>query len=133
MIYLKCQNKGLNRPPNVMMLRWMKCCGMDTFGRHWGLRSRNAASIIKHSAPFGSICWPSQWSQRVYTSFHSYMVSIYGADWHTVTSWDKAAEEQSRDLVAGRDCLHRAAKATWWNWELGSRLSSGNGHLTIEG
>jgi hypothetical protein len=53
------------------------------------------------------------WIRSVYRSFRRFMIQEHGAQWyHSV----------GPDIEAGRECLHRIALCTFWEWEGGSKL-----------
>jgi hypothetical protein len=51
--------------------------------------------------------------RTVYRSFSKFMKKKHGALWY---------RKKDPDLIAGRDCLDRGAKASFWEWCGGSRL-----------
>ena len=38
-----------------------------------------------------------------------------------------ANDDLAKDLKAGLDCVERAARSDWWNWNDGSRIMFGDG------
>ena len=60
------------------------------------------------------------WKRAVYVSFRNHMRRTHGPDWWVLPG-DRGTELQ-RDREAGQDCLVRVMKATWWDWDDGSRL-----------
>jgi hypothetical protein len=54
-----------------------------------------------------------RWRRRVQCSLSRFLCVKYGRDW-----W--ANPIVTRDIEAGRDCIQKAANATWWDWSQGS-------------
>ena len=55
------------------------------------------------------------WWRRLYRDYTNFMAREHGSDWLRMAS-------ASEDRKAGRECLHRACQADWWEWKAGSRL-----------
>jgi hypothetical protein len=56
-----------------------------------------------------------RWQRNLYIDFKTYMIDRHGKDWaHQMNN--------SFEVEAGRDALHRACRASFWEWKDGSSL-----------
>ena len=65
--------------------------------------------------------------RRLYCSYRSYMKSKHGIHWSRVSVIRSRYNEAlftdfKRDYEVGRDAIHRASNASWWEWDNGSTL-----------
>jgi hypothetical protein len=68
-----------------------------------------------HRSPIDSIrAWAlRKWNRLVSLGLIQHLQCTYGPSW-------QHNPKAQRDIQVGRDCLHRATQATWWDWSLAS-------------
>ncbi len=91
--------------------------------RIWGLglhsdhRRRTFLELYQGRCPLTAMrgFMLARWRQRLTRSFITHMRSCHGMKWASCADAGKERE-------VGRDCLHRASLADWWEWKGGSTL-----------
>ena len=63
-----------------------------------------------------------RWRHNLFRSFKRYMIQWYPEPWCVRPAHDELAMEWHKDVRAMVDCFTRAAGASWWDWDHGSRL-----------
>jgi len=63
-----------------------------------------------------------RWRLNLLRSFGNYMTATYPAPWSNAPIDNALKEVWTKDVQAAADCLRRAAGASWWDWDQGSRL-----------
>ena len=62
------------------------------------------------------------WQRRVCRSFQHYLITEYGRDWKTSKSKLDDHSELRKDIIRYSDCVFRAKRATWFEWNEGSTI-----------
>jgi hypothetical protein len=63
-----------------------------------------------------------RWRRNLLRSFGRYMAKHYPRPWQVKPVDSPLLGEWRKDMAAAADCLRRAAGASWWDWDDGSRL-----------
>jgi hypothetical protein len=63
-----------------------------------------------------------RWRRNLLRSFSRYMSQHYPRPWQVKPVDRILANEWKKDVSGAADCLRRAAGASWWDWDHGSRL-----------
>ena len=71
------------------------------------------------------------WRRNVTKSLLNYLSSVHNSSWKSFIQGNRTnfSSDIMEDIVAGKDCIHYAMHATWWEWSAGSRFFFGVGQV----